>query len=85
MERSFALILTAAALSLIACVKNPMGPKQEPQNPPGTGCAKGPYDSTLVCTAEYEPVCGCDNVTYGNACEAMRNGVPSWTPGECTP
>lgn len=28
-----------------------------------------------LCPKILAPVCGCDNVTYTNACEAMRNGV----------
>lgn len=36
------------------------------------------------CTLEYNPVCGCDGKTYGNACKAEVNGVTSWKPGECT-
>jgi len=35
------------------------------------------------CTLEYDPVCGCDGKTYGNACKAEVNGVTSWKPGEC--
>lgn len=46
-------------------------------------------DSTLIdpnvaCIALYNPVCGCNNVTYSNSCIAMyTGGVTSWTLGEC--
>lgn len=46
-------------------------------------------DSTLIntetaCLTVWDPVCGCNGVTYGNECEATNyGGVTSWTPGEC--
>ena len=36
-----------------------------------------------ICTEEYQPVCGCNQVTYGNDCYAENNGVTEWTEGEC--
>ena len=36
-----------------------------------------------VCTFEYNPVCGCNDKTYGNACAAECSGITSYTPGEC--
>ena len=42
-------------------------------------------DLQVMCPAIWEPVCGCDSVTYSNSCEAMyHNGVMIFNPGECT-
>ena len=37
-----------------------------------------------ICTEEYQPVCGCNNQTYSNSCYAGRDGVTSWSEGECS-
>ena len=31
----------------------------------------------------YDPVCGCDGVTYGNSGEAACNNILEYTEGEC--
>lgn len=39
--------------------------------------------SNCPCVGLYDPVCGCNGVTYGNSCEAYNAGVTSWTNGVC--
>ncbi|MDA9987017.1 Kazal-type serine protease inhibitor [Crocinitomicaceae bacterium] len=40
-------------------------------------------DPSVACTEQYDPVCGCNGVTYSNACHADRNGITSYEQGPC--
>jgi hypothetical protein len=50
----------------------------------GQGDMTGTCDSIPeVCTDEYDPVCGCDEMTYSNACNAYANGTSVQRQGAC--
>ena len=36
-----------------------------------------------ICTMEYDPVCGCNGLTYANACVARNAGLRSFKPSPC--
>ncbi|KAA3635865.1 MAG: T9SS C-terminal target domain-containing protein, partial [Bacteroidetes bacterium] len=41
-------------------------------------------DPNFICPGFQFPVCGCDGITYQNACIARwHHGVTTWTLGEC--
>ncbi|PBQ33111.1 hypothetical protein CNR22_15430 [Sphingobacteriaceae bacterium] len=52
-----------------------------------TSCSKNECKekakANCICTMDYKPVCGCNEKTYSNACEAECNGITNYTQGEC--
>jgi hypothetical protein len=64
-------ILAIATLILSGCTDNSIQCTEEQK-------------SAEICTMEYMPVCGNDDITYGNACGACSaEGVDSYVEGEC--
>ena len=45
-------------------------------------CVADPIEN-CACEKIYYPVCGCDYVTYDNACEADCNGIQVIYEGPC--
>lgn len=52
-----------------------------------TGCKKddcmGKPNPLIDCKPNVDPVCGCNGITYSNACVANAHGVLHYTAGGC--
>ena len=71
--RIFLISLLLAAGLMVACEEEPID-----------ACIdESQVCLTCACPAVFDPVCGCDGVTYGNSCEAGIKGLTSYTAGAC--
>ena len=78
------LFALAAPFVLSLCSDSAVPPRKSHNYRDDRQC----IDSTKIdlyrpCILILAPVCGCNNVTYGNYCEAERNGVLRWKDGPC--
>jgi hypothetical protein len=46
-------------------------------------CIEQPLSGDCICPMVYAPVCGCNGVTYSNACVANCHGITDFEVGEC--
>ncbi len=67
------LLIGFGLLSLILCSCGKTEACIDPNN----------IDYGVYCGQVYEPVCGCNDITYANPCEAETSGVRSYIYGPC--
>lgn len=74
------LLLGAALAAGSSCQ-----PRLVHQMPPATTDCLDPSRANPrgICTMDYDPVCGCNGLTYANACVARNAGLRSFRPGSC--
>jgi len=70
MKKTISILVVIISLFFVQC-------KKEKEN------CKEKAKINCVCTLQYDPVCGCNGITYGNACGAECNGITDYKQGAC--
>ena len=70
-------------MSVISCNKNDDNCVSIPSAQSGTCIDSNLGGNADECIEIYDPVCGCDGITYDNYCVADSSDVSSYVPGEC--
>ncbi len=85
MKKTIMAMAVLLSCTAISCKKNnSMLTGEQPGAEAGTltVCMGKPIKG-VNCLDVYRPVCGCNGVTYSNACYANIAGVKSYTEGTC--
>ena len=84
MNKMLTTSFVSIALIFMSCEKDENSCVPAPVNNNEPCIDSSLIDGTSSCLDIYEPVCGCDGVTYGNSCYAtIFYGVSSYVEGEC--
>ena len=77
------VLLMLFFMSVISCNKDDGNCVDNPSFSNGVCIDSTLINDSIFCIEIYDPVCGCDGITYGNYCHADRSGVTSYVQGEC--
>jgi ABC-type cobalt transport system substrate-binding protein len=80
MKSSLLIAIVFSFVFLISCNSTKNSSADEAANK--ENCVEK-IDPACSCMMVYEPVCGCNNKTYSNACLAECSGIKEYKKGEC--